>query len=461
MSMNFPLPRDSSRESPRESWRERADERASGTEGAPLRDLSTLGWVAPSLRTTLEDAAAELARHVEEVLQAPGALGAQDTTSLRLAGQHLHQAAGAVHIVGLRGIDAYCGALRQLLDALDTGTVPADAAALSAFRVGVQALAEYVDDLMAGDEEDPLRLFQPYATLLTLCGAERVHPADLWAEELQILPGILLPTLAAAAVMRARQRFEIALLKALRLPSGCRDIALLQEAWLPLQLAMEEVRTSEQPARRSTDHPDRGLWHVLALVFRALAHGLLPSDMLSKRFAGRVHLLLRQYLQGQVRVPQAMLVDAIYLLVSTRLMPDEADTPAARALRADIGQCLQAFALDAGHAVLKADPERRYYGWLDANTVRHIQLAAAALEPAAQQDSAVWQCALGVLADAARPLAQPALQRCLAAAREGSGSRHASGIALFLSRALALPWRVHGDTAHPAAATAEIGRAHV
>jgi len=463
MFMNSPLPRESSREasresshqpsreSPRESWRERADERESGTEGAPLRDLSTLGWVAPSLRTTLEDAAAELARHVEEVLQAPEALGAQDTTSLRLAGQHLHQAAGAVHIVGLRGIDAYCGALRQLLDAIDAGTVPANAAALTAFRVGVQALAEYVDDLMAGDEEDPLRLFQPYAALLTLCGAERVHPADLWAEELRILPGILLPTLAAAAVMRARQRFEIALLKALRLPSGCRDIAMLQEAWLPLQLAMEEVRTSEQPARRANDHADRGLWHVLALVFRALAHGLLPSDMLSKRFAGRVHLLLRQYLQGQVRVPQAMLVDAIYLLVSTKLVPDEADTPAARALRADIVQCLQAFALDAEHAALRADPERRYYGWLDANTVRHIQLAAAALEPAAQQDSAVWQYALGMLADAARPLAQPALQRCLAASREGSATRHASGIALFLSRALALPWRVHGDTAHPAA----------
>jgi chemosensory pili system protein ChpA (sensor histidine kinase/response regulator) len=32
------------------------------------------------------------------------------------------------------------------------------------FRTGVQALAEYVDDLMAGDAEDPLRLFQPYAT---------------------------------------------------------------------------------------------------------------------------------------------------------------------------------------------------------------------------------------------------------------------------------------------------------
>ncbi|WER46732.1 Hpt domain-containing protein [Cupriavidus sp. WKF15] len=428
------------------------------------RDLSVLAWVAPSLRAALDDAATELSHYVEEVQQAPEALGARDTTSLRLAGQQLHQAAGAVHIVGLRGVDPYCQALRRLIESLDGGGVAADAGTLALFRAGVLALAEYVDDLMAGDEQDPLRLFRPYAEILALLGDERVHPADLWLDELQMLPGILLPTRNASVVTRARQRYEAALLKALRLPVQCNESQRLREAYLPLQEALDEVRASEQEARRATDHPDRGIWHVLSLAFRALAHGLLPSDLLAKRFAGRAHLLLRQYQQGQVRVPQALLNDAIFLLVCTLAEQAEsplhdADESAVMTLRADIARTVQAFRLDRAHATPGADYRLRYYGWLDPIDTRNLQQAAAGLERAAEGDPAAWEIALAALAEAAQPLAQPALQLCLSqaalrpAGEPGRGEAlGATGIAVFLSRALALPWRVHGMSPNPAAA---------
>ncbi|WP_354681375.1 hybrid sensor histidine kinase/response regulator [Cupriavidus plantarum] len=452
----------------------------SGEAVVAQRDLSVLAWLAPSLRAALDDAASELGHYMEEVRQTPEALGARDTTSLRLAGQQLHQAAGAVHIVGLRGVDVYCQALRRLLEAIDAGTVAADAATLAVFRHGVQALAEYVDDLMAGDAEDPLRLFRPYADALALMKEERIHPADLWVEELQMLPGMLLPTRSASAVTRARQRFEAALLRALRLPTPCHDASLLREAWLPLQAALDEVRAHEQDSRRATDHPDRGIWHVLALVFRSLAHGLLPSDLLAKRFAARAHLLLRQYLQGQVRVPQALLNDAVFLLVSTGLTPPgktpstpDAPSPAMQAslevLRIDIARCFQAFRIDAAHAGAHADFRLRYYGWLDPIDSQNLQQAAGALERAAggargpATDTAEWERALASLAEAAMPLAQPALQQLIATAAASPGARNANtgnadsfgpaGLVLFLSRALAMPWRVHGNSGHPAAAT--------
>ncbi|WP_039011370.1 hybrid sensor histidine kinase/response regulator [Cupriavidus sp. IDO] len=476
MSLNFPVSRDTAglahssppSTSPEEATGDPlpsplalpASADAAVTPASAVRDLSVLAWLAPSLRSALDDAAAELGHYVDEIQQAPEALGARDTTSLRLAGQHLHQAAGAVHIVGLRGIDPYSQALRRLLEGIDTGSVAASAATLAVFRAGVQALAEYVDDLMAGDDEDPLRLFRSYADVLTLLGEERVHPADLWVDEVQMLPGILLPARSASVVTRARQRFEAALLKSLRLPTPCSDASLLREAYLPLQEALDAVRVNEQDARRATDHPDRGVWFVLGLVFRALAHGLLPSDLLAKRFAARAHLLLRQYLQGQVRVPQALLNDAVFLLVCTG---NESETAASGeslgALRAEIARCLQAFRLDPGHAVARADHRLRYYGWLDPIDTRNLQQAAGALDRAAAGDQAGWEIALAALAEAAQPLAQPALQRCLAqaavnaaAARAEGEALGAAGIALFLSRALALPWRVHGKSGHASAA---------
>ncbi|MEM5428902.1 Hpt domain-containing protein [Cupriavidus oxalaticus] len=477
MSMNFPIPSDAadanaSLPAPAMPEPEAAPLPASATTAVPAdaggaaRDLSGLAWLAPSLRGALEDAAAELGHYVDEIRQAPEALGARDTTSLRLAGQHLHQAAGAVHIVGLRGTDPYCQALRRLLEAIDAGQLAADAQALAVFRAGVQALAEYVDDLMAGDDEAPLRLFQPYAGVLAQLREERVHPADLWLDELQMLPGMLLPARSPAAITRARQQFEAALLKAMRLPAACHDAALLREAWLPLHAALDEVRANEQEPRRAADHPDRDVWHVLGLVFRALAHGLLPSDLLAKRFAGRANLLLRQYQQGHVRVPQALLNDAVFLLVCTGLAKtlagDAAQADGAAAVRSDIARTLAAFRLDAAHAVADADFRLRYYGWLDPIDTRNLQQAAAGLEQAAAGDQAGWETALAALAEAAQPLGQPPLQRCLsqaamAAAGPGwelsrAGALGASGIALFLARALALPWRVHGQSAHPAAA---------
>ncbi|WP_029045757.1 Hpt domain-containing protein [Cupriavidus sp. amp6] len=480
MSMNFPIPceaadANASLPAPAMPEPEAAPLPASATTAVPAdaggaaRDLSGLAWLAPSLRAALEDAAAELGHYVDEIRQAPEALGARDTTSLRLAGQHLHQAAGAVHIVGLRGTDPYCQALRRLLEAIDAGQLAADAQALAVFRAGVQALAEYVDDLMAGDDEAPLRLFQPYAGVLAQLREERVHPADLWLDELQMLPGMLLPARSPAAVTRARQQFEATLLKAMRLPAACQDAALLREAWLPLHAALDEVRANEQEPRRAADHPDRDVWHVLGLVFRALGHGLLPSDLLAKRFAGRANLLLRQYQQGHVRVPQALLNDAVFLLVCTGLAKtvagDAAQADGAAAVRSDIVRTLAAFRLDAAHAVADADFRLRYYGWLDPIDTRNLQQAAAGLEQAAAGDQAGWETALAALAEAAQPLAQPPLQRCLAQAAMSTmaaagpgwelsraGALGATGIALFLARALALPWRVHGQSAHPAAA---------
>jgi chemosensory pili system protein ChpA (sensor histidine kinase/response regulator) len=455
---------------------------ASGT-GSPSqasgkrRDLSALAWLAPSLRAALDDAAAEFGNFIDEVQQTPDALGARDTTSLRLAGQQLHQAAGAVHIVGLRGVDTYTQSLRRLLEAVDAGKVAADANVLNVFRLGVTALAEYVDDLMAGDDEDPLRLFRSYADVLACLGEERIHPADLWSDDLHALPAIVMPMRMASGVTRARQRFESALLQALRLPDGDADPVRAQEAFLPLQSALDDVRACEHEPRRASDDPDRSMWHVLALVFGALAHGLLPVDLLAKRLSARTHLLLRQYVQGQVRVPQGLLTDALYQLVRTGLTAPRPghESDQLLGLRLAIRQCLHAFRVEAAHAVARADHRQRYHGWLDAIDTANLQQAAAALTHSAKVDApGTWQTALAALAVAAHPLDQPALLRCLDAAarhagRHGDHGNHgyqghvggldsgnpalaASGIALFLSQTLALPWRVHGKSGHAASA---------
>ena len=285
----------------------------------PARDLSALAWVAPNMRAALDDAVREFGEYAADVIADPEVIGARDTTSLRLAGQYLHQAAGALLIVGLRGVDVYCQAAKRLLEAVDAGTVPADAQTLDVFSRAVQALQEYVADLMAGMGEEPLRLFQPYQAVLTRLGEERIHPADLWADELRHLPALLLPSRDLPGLARLRRKFELALLTALRAPASNADGAVVDPsaaaaAYAPLEDLLHGIRALEREPRRAGDDLHRDLWLVLALTFGALRAGLVPADMTAKRLAARVNLLLRQYSHNNVHLPQGLLTDALYLL---------------------------------------------------------------------------------------------------------------------------------------------------
>lgn len=421
---------------------------------APARDLSALAWVAPNMRAALDDAVREFREYVADVVANPEVLGARDTTSLRLAGQYLHQAAGALLIVGLRGIDVYCQAAKRLLEAVDAGTLVADAQTLDIFSRAVQALQEYVADLMAGMAEEPLRLFQPYQAVLARLGEERIHPADLWADELRHLPALLLPSRDLVGLSRLRRKFEMALLAALRLPNTAgpeHDPAVAAAAYAPMEKLLHGIRALEREPRRTGDDLLRDLWLVLALTFGALRAGLVPADITGKRLAARVNLLLRQYSHNNVHLPQGLLTDALYLLAGMAYgnalgAPVGDDT-----LGSDIIACVQAFSIPATHAPANALHTHHYYALLSAEMTDTLQRIGRTLETLSQQPAPVadeLDTALQTLALHADALGQPALSALTHRLGEPADvpSQDAAPTLLFLSRMLARPWALHGES---------------
>ncbi|MGD7200593.1 Hpt domain-containing protein, partial [Ralstonia pseudosolanacearum] len=421
---------------------------------APARDLSALAWVAPNMRAALDDAVREFREYVADVVANPEVLGARDTTSLRLAGQYLHQAAGALLIVGLRGIDVYCQAAKRLLEAVDAGTLVADAQTLDIFSRAVQALQEYVADLMAGMAEEPLRLFQPYQAVLARLGEERIHPADLWADELRHLPALLLPSRDLVGLSRLRRKFEMALLAALRLPNTAgpeHDPAVAAAAYAPMEKLLHGIRALEREPRRTGDDLLRDLWLVLALTFGALRAGLVPADITGKRLAARVNLLLRQYSHNNVHLPQGLLTDALYLLAGMAYgnalgAPAGDDT-----LGSDIIACVQAFSIPATHAPANALHTHHYYALLSAEMTDTLQRIGRTLETLSQQPAPVadeLDTALRTLALHADALGQPALSALTHRLGEPADvpSQDAAPTLLFLSRMLARPWALHGES---------------
>ena len=155
---------------------------ADGTQGD--QDLGPLAWVLDELRKSLDGAVKAMRRFVRDAEVARESdLAALDAGPLRIARQQLHQACGALEMVGM-GPPALV--LRSMESAVQKfvqrpETCSDDAAAV--IERASFALIEYLETVLAGKAVSPVALFPQYRDAQALAGADRVHPADLWPVE--------------------------------------------------------------------------------------------------------------------------------------------------------------------------------------------------------------------------------------------------------------------------------------
>ena len=147
-------------------------------------DLGPLAWVLDELRKSLDSASAALRRFVRDTGLARGSdMASVDAGQLRIARQQLHQAVGALEMVGL-GAPAHI--LRSMEAAvqkfIERPELCNEASAAKVERAGF-ALTEYLEGVLLGKPASAVALFPQYRDVQELAGADRIHPADLWALE--------------------------------------------------------------------------------------------------------------------------------------------------------------------------------------------------------------------------------------------------------------------------------------
>ena len=105
-----------------------------------------------------------------------------DGGQLRIARQQLHQAVGALEMVGPGRAGAHAArrwksAVQKFIERPELCT---EAAAAKVERAGF-ALTEYLEGVLLGKPASAVALFPQYRDVQELAGADRIHPADLWA----------------------------------------------------------------------------------------------------------------------------------------------------------------------------------------------------------------------------------------------------------------------------------------
>lgn len=263
-------------------------------------DLGPLTWVKGEIDAALDRAGEALLQFHES----------RDVTKLKFCRTHIHQVHGALSIVGLDGVTQVTETLEGLLAALEENGEVSDDELAAVERV-ISAIRQYLDDLMAGEPNQPLRLLPVYRALNDARGNGRFRPSDLFFPDLTVRPPKrtepvvrLSPEDFRACLKRERMRFQKGLLAFLRNPgrkAASEGLAQMQEALKAIEA------TQETPAART-------FWWVSQGLLESLSDQGVAAEQEVKQLCARIDLQIRRLLEGSRNVAERLLRDALYYI---------------------------------------------------------------------------------------------------------------------------------------------------
>ena len=268
-------------------------EASPAADAAPAYDAGPLTWVHAEIGQSL-------ARAVESL--AAFHASPDDIASLRQARAHVHQAAGAILMVGMDAVVVYTDEIeRQLARLEETGT---DVGAVHpVVDRACKKLAIFLDGLAGGDPPVPLKLFPEYEAMQRARGIRAVAPADLFFPDLDsrtLLPEA--PATVAAGklgshLVKQRRLYEHGLLAFLRGdPDGARK---MRDAVSGIERA-----SSRQGART--------FWWTVEAFFEAIVEGGLDPGFGPKQLAARIDLQIRRVVEGSTKVAERLRREVLY-----------------------------------------------------------------------------------------------------------------------------------------------------
>src|SRR5258706_472415 len=257
-------------------------------------DVGPLSWVKGEIDHAIQRA--------QEALCAFAADSA-DAAQLKASQSHLHQAHGALSIVGLEGITRVSEELEGLLAGIEKEASLRKTEIFGLVERALSGIRTYLDQLMEGNSNQPLRLYPLYRDVVAARGG-RADPTDLYFPDLSFRPPkrdkIPVPMKAADAdksLREQRGRYQRGLLKWLKNDaSGAED----------MRAAIETIEAAQGPGAQ------RAFWWVSLAYFDALAHKALPQDPGTKQLCNRIEQQIKRLVEGTPSVAERLMREVLY-----------------------------------------------------------------------------------------------------------------------------------------------------
>src|SRR6266850_3028598 len=263
-------------------------------------DVGPLSWVKGEIDHAIQRA--------QEALRAFAADSA-DAAQLKASQSHLHQAHGALSIVGLEGITRVSEELEGLLAGIEKEASLRKSEIFQLAERALNGIRTYLDQLMTGSPNQPLRLYALYRDVVTARGG-RADPTDLYYPNLTFRPpkrdklaGALRAGDSDKYLREQRGRYQRGLLKWLKNDtSGAED----------MRAAVETIEAAQGPGAQ------RAFWWVSLALFDALAHKALPQDPGTKQLCNRVEQQIKRLVEGTPSVAERLMREVLYYVARAK-----------------------------------------------------------------------------------------------------------------------------------------------
>ncbi len=254
--------------------------------------------------TWVKDQIDQLLNSVLENLQAVQA-NMGDTSPMRFSQTHLYQATGALDMVGLEGCKRYCGELEKLAAKLEKKSVNATPEVIEAFSQAVKTLQSYLDELMNGSPDIPLRLYHALSPIVTAQG-ETLEESELFFPDTSNSAPKSIPTKElsdadyASFMVEQRLSYQKSFLNWLQTKQNA--------AIETMTGAVTNVSQVQQKNSNKT------LWWVASAFTESLAQPEIAENQGAKRLCRKLDQELKLFADGVNKPHSNLLRDILYFV---------------------------------------------------------------------------------------------------------------------------------------------------
>ena len=259
-------------------------------------DVGPLTWVKGEIDQALDSVQENLGTFANNL---------DDTSVLRFSQTHLYQVAGALDMVGLLGCKRLCQEIENLIQQLEKKTLVADAKALDALNVAIAQLRQYLNDLLQGTPDLPMRLY-PTLEQIALAQGQTVEVTELFFPDTTIRAPKSLPVLVLETgqflpfVAEQRQKFQKSLLEWLKTNQ--------QNCVNDMFSAIDTVMQAQKNAGNKT------LWWVMTAFVETLSNESLAAIPAVKRLCRQIDQQLKIATEESTKPPTALMRDLLYFI---------------------------------------------------------------------------------------------------------------------------------------------------
>lgn len=226
-----------------------------------------------------------------------------DYSKLRFDLAHLYQVNGALDMVGLEGCKRYCSEIEKLTNKLSQQQIPVTEDLMSHLITAVETLSQYLQDLLNGMPDTPIKLFASLKPIVEAQG-ESLDESELFypnidnsaPRDLQKNP--IEESAIPIFVSEQRAIFQRALLEWLRTKSSD-ALAQMRDAIIKVQ----QVQLK---------NASRTLWWTASAFAESLAQDKVSEHLGAKKLCRKLDRQLGNLALGDAKAPSQLLRELLY-----------------------------------------------------------------------------------------------------------------------------------------------------